>query len=189
MLALPREEYDWFDVHGRAREERASAASAAAGVPVGTEWEESRRALPRDRSRRRVTEDLTFIRELTEGEGTLASLTNQEVQYRAPAVPGLARLRGAVTQRETTVTAEALIRVTDSLAQGPRRRQHPGLARLHLRASGRRALALPLRHPAQHHRRQRAIGRCNCAIWCDCTSKSSFSRILRDYRPISCSSA
>jgi hypothetical protein len=73
------------------------------------------RALPRDRSRRRVTEDLTFIWELTEGEGTLGGLTNQEVEYRAPAAPGLARLRVAVTQRETTVTAEALITVTDSL--------------------------------------------------------------------------
>jgi hypothetical protein len=158
MLALPREEYDWFDVQGRAREERANAGSAAAGVPGGTEWEEMLpgiseptpsespqrqffdyagplfgvvvspaasttplndtrkfRALPRDRSRRRVTEDLTFIWELTEGEGTLGGLTNQEVEYRAPAAPGLARLRVAVTQRETTVTAEALITVTDSL--------------------------------------------------------------------------
>ena len=158
MLALPREEYDWFDVQGRAREERANAGSAAAGVPVGTEWEEMLpgiseptlsespqrqffdyagplfgvvvspaasttplnetrkfRALPRDRSRRRVTEDLSFVWELIEGEGTLEGLANQEVEYRAPVTPGLARLRVTVSQQEVTVTAEALITVTDSL--------------------------------------------------------------------------
>jgi hypothetical protein len=49
------------------------------------------RALPRDRSRRRVIEDLTFSWELVEGEGALTDVTNQEVAYRAPGVPGLAR--------------------------------------------------------------------------------------------------
>jgi hypothetical protein len=159
MLALPREEYDWFDVQGRAREGRATAASGApGGVPGGTEWEEMLpgvpeptpsespqrqffdyagplfgvvvspaasttplnetrkfRALPRDRSRRRVTEDLTFTWELIDGEGTLDGVTNQEVEYRAPGTPGLARLKVTVTQREVTATAEALITVTDSL--------------------------------------------------------------------------
>ena len=159
MLALPREEYDWFDVQGRAREERASCGErrrrrsgrhrvggdAAGRLPNPTPSESPQRqffdyagplfgvvvspaasttplnetrkfrALPRDRSRRRVTEDLTFIWELIEGEGTLEGVTNQEVEYRAPAVPGLARLRVTVTQREVTVTAEALITVTDSL--------------------------------------------------------------------------
>ena len=73
------------------------------------------RALPRDRSRRRVIEDLTFAWELIDGQGTLEGVTNQEAEYRAPAVPGLARLKATVTQREVTVTAEALITVTDSL--------------------------------------------------------------------------
>src|SRR5580700_11112848 len=40
MLALPREEYDWFDVQGRARQAGANGA-AASGVPAGTDWEES----------------------------------------------------------------------------------------------------------------------------------------------------
>jgi len=157
MLALPREEYDWFDVQARAREDRAAAGGTTAGVPAGTEWQETLpgvaepsgespqrqffdfagplfgvvvspaasttplnevrkfRALPRDRSRRRVTEDLTFAWKLTEGEGTLDGITNQEVEYRAPSVPGLARLSVTVTQREITVAADALITVTDSL--------------------------------------------------------------------------
>ena len=73
------------------------------------------RALPRDRSRRRVVEDLQFAWELAEGEGSLQGVTDQEVEYRAPAVPGLARLKVTVTQREVSVTAETLITVTDSL--------------------------------------------------------------------------
>src|SRR5882724_8950754 len=39
MLALPREEYDWFDVQGRARQEGASAISGVSGVMDGTELE------------------------------------------------------------------------------------------------------------------------------------------------------
>ena len=159
MLALPREEYDWFDVQGRARQEAGSGAVATAGgLPAGTDWEEvlpgvaepkphdspqrqffdyagplfgvvvspaasttplnearTFRALPRDRSRRRVAEDLTFSWEMVDGEGSLAGVTNQEVEYRAPPVPGLARLTVTVSQREVTVTAEALITVTDRL--------------------------------------------------------------------------
>jgi Histidine kinase-, DNA gyrase B-, and HSP90-like ATPase len=159
LLALPREEYDWFDVQGRARQEGGGTANlSASGLPAGTDWEESLagvsepipsgspqrqffdyagplfsvvvspaasttplnetrkfRALPRDRSRRRVVEDLQFNWELAEGEGSLLGVTDQEVEYRAPAVPGLARLRVSVSQREVTATAEALITITDSL--------------------------------------------------------------------------
>jgi hypothetical protein len=159
MLALPREEYDWFDVQGRARHEGGGTANSNAdGLPAGADWDETLtgvaepgpkdfqqrqffdfagplfgvvvspaastttlnearyfRALPRDRSRRRVVEDLQFAWELTEGEGSLRGIADQEVEYRAPAVPGLARLKVSVSQREVTVTAEALITVTDSL--------------------------------------------------------------------------
>ena len=158
MLALPREEYDWFDVQGRARQDGGAGNAAAGGLPAGTDWQEELpgvaepspsespqrqffdfagplfgvvvspaasttplnetrkfRALPRDRSRRRVVDDLTFSWELVEGEGTLQGVTDQEVEYRAPGVPGLARLKVTVTQRDVAVTAEALITVTDSL--------------------------------------------------------------------------
>src|SRR5271170_2148483 len=158
MLALPREEYDWFDVQGRARQEGASARSSVNGVMDGAELEgllpglpesgptdspqrqffdyagplfsvvvspaastvplnEIRkfRALPRDRSRRRVMDDLQFSWHMAEGDGTLQETTNQEVEYRAPAAPGLARASVTVTQRDVARTAEALITVTDSL--------------------------------------------------------------------------
>jgi hypothetical protein len=45
----------------------------------------------------------------------LQGAADQEVEYRSPAVPGLARLRVTVTQRETSCSAEALVTITDSL--------------------------------------------------------------------------
>ena len=79
------------------------------------------RALPRDRSRRRVEQDLTFAWEIVEGGGTLLSTSDQEVSFEAPASPVLVRLSVAVSQRDIRCSAEALITVTDSLevAIGP----------------------------------------------------------------------
>jgi Histidine kinase-, DNA gyrase B-, and HSP90-like ATPase len=160
MLALPPEEYDWFDVQAQSRAEAGAArpgdgnsatsnfavigstdfgvpeppfeagmqrqffdyagplfsvvvSPAASTVPV---TEKRRlRALPRDRSRRRVQDDLLFGWEIIEGGGSLANAANQEVEYLAPATPGLARLRVTVSQRDIVCTAEALVTITDSL--------------------------------------------------------------------------
>jgi len=158
MLALPPEEYDWFDVQrrSRARGEQAQGDAGAApqcdadgedalGVPepggddspqrqffefagplfavvispaastVPLNMRRSYRALPRDRSRRRVGDDLRFAWSIAEGEGTLDAASDQEVELQAPAVPGLVRLRVEVAQRGVSVAAEALITVTDRL--------------------------------------------------------------------------
>src|SRR5450432_1959734 len=40
LLALPREEYDWFDIQGRARQE-GGAGTAAGSLPAGTDWEDA----------------------------------------------------------------------------------------------------------------------------------------------------
>ena len=79
------------------------------------------RALPRDRSRRRVEQDLTFAWEIVEGGGTLSSTSDQEVSFEAPSSPILVRLSVAVSQRDLRCSAESLITVTDSLdvAIGP----------------------------------------------------------------------
>src|ERR1700693_3012967 len=145
LLTLPREEYDWFDVQGRARREsragkpNGSGTIEAAGLDAAvpgvahpglhdasqrqffeyagalfsvvvspaastTALNERRRfrALPRDRSRRRVHENLSFHWEIVEGEGSLQGKADQEVEYRAPAVPGLTRLRVTVNQRDVS---------------------------------------------------------------------------------------
>jgi len=79
------------------------------------------RALPRDRSRRRVEQHLIFTWEIVEGSGTLSSTSDQEVSFQAPSSPGLVRLSVAVSQHDARCSAEALITVTDSLdaAVGP----------------------------------------------------------------------
>jgi hypothetical protein len=157
LLALPREEYDWFDVQARARREGRAGINgvgaalapegdgAALGLAEPSLSEPPQRqffdyagplysvvispaartmplndvrkfaALPRDRSRRRVQEELRFCWEILDGGGSLQGAADQEVQYHSPAMPGLARLRVTVTQRETARNAEALVTITDSL--------------------------------------------------------------------------
>ena len=73
------------------------------------------RALPRDRSHRRVEEDLIFAWHIAEGGGILSYTSDQEVSFNAPSSPGLVRLWIGVSQREVHATAEALITVTDCL--------------------------------------------------------------------------
>ncbi len=167
MLALPREEYDWFAIHTRSRQEgdaggsRGGAAEEGPGdseenvevlgvaerfVPkppqraffeyagplhsvvispaastVAVNDSRRFRALPRDRSRRRVEEDLAFVWEIADGGGSLSSSSDQEVAFQAPASPGLVRLSVMVAQREVHARAEALITVAASLeaAIGP----------------------------------------------------------------------
>jgi len=158
LLALPPEEYDWFDIHARVRGDGGSQVSgtgdgsgrageaqsvelgvsepdmhsgpqrqffeyagplfsvviapASSTTPVN-EWRKFR-ALPRDRSRRRVVEHIEFLWEIVEGDGLLSNTRDQEVTYSAPSTPGLARLRVSVTQGEVTCTAEALVTVSAS---------------------------------------------------------------------------
>lgn len=152
FLALPAEEYDWFDI--RARAERSSggrnrdfdageefvrgapeseagkgkqrkffefagplfsvAVSPASSV-VRVGEQRALRALPYDRSRRRVETDLTFIWEVVEGHGTLDRSHDQAVSFLASAEPGLVRVRVSVHQGEIERTADALITVTHEL--------------------------------------------------------------------------
>ncbi len=73
------------------------------------------RALPRDRARRRVEEDLRFRWHLVEGAGQLEHADDQEVRFVAPPEPGLVRLRVEVEQRDVRCEAEALVTVTEEL--------------------------------------------------------------------------
>jgi histidine kinase/DNA gyrase B/HSP90-like ATPase len=160
MLALPPEEYDWFDIQARSRQGTAPRDSAAgdgsadaalqddalgaiepessasaepqrqffehagplfgvvispAASTVGVNETRRFTALPRDRSRRRVEENLEFSWEVAEGGGTLSSERDQQIEFKAPALPGLTRLRVTARQREVACSADALITVTDTL--------------------------------------------------------------------------
>jgi hypothetical protein len=116
LLALPPEEYDWFDIHARAFRPMSESSEDAdrrlppnafeGSLPGATEPDEDKRrrqffefagplfsvavspissivrvgatkelrALPRDRSRRRIEEDLEFHWQLVEGAGTLTDV-------------------------------------------------------------------------------------------------------------------
>lgn len=75
------------------------------------------RALPRDRSRRRVEESLEFQWTLLEGGGSLERSTDQVVTYAAPPEPGLTRIGVRARQRDVLCEAEAIVTVTHELAR------------------------------------------------------------------------
>jgi hypothetical protein len=107
----------FFDYAGPLRTVVISPAASTLAVNQTRRF----RALPRDRSRRRVEQDLLFRWEIGEGGGLLTSPSDQEVSFQAPSSPGLVRLSVTVSQRDVCCSAEALITVTDSLdaAVGP----------------------------------------------------------------------
>lgn len=152
FLALPAEEYDWFNIHSRARRASASGSGvldrdeevtfgvretetgngkqrqffefpgplfsvsvspASSIVRVGEQ--RTLRALPYDRSRRRVEADLTFRWQIVEGAGALERQNDQEVTFIAPAEPGLVRLAAHITQGDIERSGEGLITVTHEL--------------------------------------------------------------------------
>ena len=156
MLALPSEEYDWFELRREqddgerrrgsidglmlldehlqstsATEEQKDSfdfpgplqqvriAPAASVVPVN----EARnlRAVSRDRSRRVVTADLRFAWRVLEGHVEIAQADREIVTLTAPAEPELARIELQVTQADVTCTAEAIVTVTDTLLEAPKR--------------------------------------------------------------------
>jgi hypothetical protein len=156
LLALPAEEYDWFDIHARALrstpggstdpDSTTTAADVSfPGATVPDPGEDRQRqffdfagplfgvnvspassivrvgnrkkllALARDRSRRRVDQDLEFHWQIVEGSGVLDAVHNQAVTFLAPDEPGLTRLKASVRQRDIVCEAEGLITVTHEL--------------------------------------------------------------------------
>jgi len=158
LLALPAEEYDWFDIQVRSarptpgpvegesaplspngiedslsgateperHEEKqrqffefsgplfsATISPASSVLRVGTS--RNFRALPRDRSRRRVDQDLEFHWQIVDGTGTLDGIHNQSVIFHASEEPGLTRLKVIVRQRDVACEAEALVTSTHEI--------------------------------------------------------------------------
>jgi hypothetical protein len=163
LLALPAEEYDWFDVAGRdgrgSSRPRADGDEIGMAVPdagaveqetpapqrqffefagplfsvriaptacvmaVGTERDF--RAVPRDRARKLVEENLQFRWDVLEGGGQLTGNGNEIAHYMAPAEPALARLRVTATQGDVECSTEATVTITAMLL--PEAREPGGL--------------------------------------------------------------
>lgn len=153
LLALPAEEYDWFDIRLKGEGQRQRLRSVPGGAAVADEAmrdaedtsERSQkqffefagplfsvrispascvvmvgksrtlRAIPRDRSRHLVEDNLRFHWQISEGEGWLENEQGEIVTFHAPLEPGLTKVQLSVTQETTSCEAEALVTVTDSL--------------------------------------------------------------------------
>jgi hypothetical protein len=153
LLALPAEEYDWFDIHQHGPKRPGNSSSSLpleendksttvqaqspdssgqkqffefAGplfsvrispqscvLPVGKT--KTFRAIPRDRNKKLVEEDLHFQWEIIEGGGALESTGGEIARFTAEKEPCLTKIRVTVTQTDVTCTGEALITVTESL--------------------------------------------------------------------------
>ncbi|MBI2801762.1 MAG: ATP-binding protein [Gammaproteobacteria bacterium] len=87
-------------------------APGSSVVPVGTA--RSFRAVPRDRTRQLVEDNLGYAWAIA-GGGQIDRDDGEIVTFAAPAEPGLTRLSLRVTQSTISCTAESLITVTDSL--------------------------------------------------------------------------
>jgi Histidine kinase-, DNA gyrase B-, and HSP90-like ATPase len=92
-----------------------SVAISPAAATLAVNQTRRFRALPRDRARRRVEDELVFAWEIAEGGGVLSSFSDQEVEFQAPSSPDLTRLSVTVLQRDVRCSAEALITVADQL--------------------------------------------------------------------------
>ena len=92
-----------------------SVAISPASSIVRVNQSRQLKALPRDRSRRRVDEDLEFDWTLIEGGGRLEGNRDQAVTFVAPDEPGLVRIRACVRQRDIACEAEALVTVTQEI--------------------------------------------------------------------------
>lgn len=78
------------------------------------------RAVARDRARHLVESGVAFAWSILEGAGVLEDESNEVATYRAPAEPGLVRVRVTATQGEVTCAAEAAITVTATLERETR---------------------------------------------------------------------
>lgn len=153
LLALPAEEYDWFDIHQHGpkrpgkplsrlsvEENDAStiAQSQATDSPAQKQFFEfagplfsvrispqscvlpvgetkSFRAMPRDRNKKPVEENLQFKWEIIEGGGILESTGSEIALFTAAKEPGLVKIRVTATQADVACQGDALITVTESL--------------------------------------------------------------------------
>jgi hypothetical protein len=88
-------------------------APTSCTIPVKTNRQ--LRAIARDRSGRQIDQNVTYEWSVLEGLAQLANEDGEIVTLTAPDEPQLVRLQVRARQGEVTVTAEALVTITDSI--------------------------------------------------------------------------
>ncbi len=117
--AAQPEQKQFFEYPGPLFSVRISPASAVVAVN-GTK---NLRAIPRDRAQRLVEDHLAFQWQIVEGGGRLENDTAEIVTFRAPAEPGLTRIRLTLKQGVVTCSSEALVTIAESLLPVPKERE------------------------------------------------------------------
>jgi len=82
-------------------------------VPVGET--KTFHAVARDKSKKQVEENLSFVWEVAEGQGELESSGSELATFTADQNPGLVKIRVTAFQAGITCRAEAMITITESL--------------------------------------------------------------------------
>ncbi|MCM2324227.1 MAG: ATP-binding protein [Oligoflexia bacterium] len=105
----------FFDFAGPLHSARIAPKSSIVGAGGRRRF----RAIARDRKGTPVSEELSFEWRVLEGPGIFEPGTErqQELEYLAPPEAGLARLEVMIRQGELTARAEAVVTITESLAQ------------------------------------------------------------------------
>jgi hypothetical protein len=115
---------EFFEYAGPLYSVRVSPATCV--LPVNTT--RRLRAVARDRGGREIDQDLKCDWTIVEGSAQLSAIEGEIITVTAPGEPQLVRVRVCARQAETTVTADSLLTVTDSiLPDRPRPEAQGGL--------------------------------------------------------------
>jgi hypothetical protein len=102
-----------------------AVSPASSVLAVGTK--KTFRAVPRDKSRRTVENDVALMWTIKEGGGALSATAGEMTDFTAPDEPGITVLAVTAAQGEVTCTGEATVTVTaelvkkDEKAEGPKK--------------------------------------------------------------------
>lgn len=106
-----KEQKQFFEYAGPLSSAGISPASCVLPVDKSCQL----RGIARDRSGRQVDENLQFVWQIAEGEGSLQNENGEIVTFSAPSNPCPTRLQMTVSQQGVVAQAEAMITVTDSI--------------------------------------------------------------------------
>ena len=150
MSTLPVEEYDWFNIKRPSLSGSGSYAGGGQNISeeenkspqkeffeypgplysvvispssciVKVSEKKNFIALPRDKSRRSVEENLKFEWSIIRGDGTIDKENGQTMIFQAPSEPQITEIGVSVMQGSEACSARALITVTDQLLKKEKR--------------------------------------------------------------------
>jgi hypothetical protein len=105
------EQKNFFEFPGPLHNVMISPASSI----IGSDSSKKYRAIARDKNKRNIDNNVDFLWEITEGDGSIDNNTGEIVLYTSPKEPGITILKVTATQNNIICTAESIITVTGSI--------------------------------------------------------------------------